>query len=88
MTRLTSIILNEYNIKIPVVNIPIIRFKPEEGKPRFEGSDKDKFDNTILLSDVKKEVKKINHPINNILFVDDEIGESISAKKSLDLIMK
>lgn len=85
MTRLVKIILDDYNIKIPILNIPIYRYKQDkEGKDQYEGTDY--FNNDILLGYVKKDIGKIK--FKTVLFVDDEIGEGKAAKAAIKLILK
>ncbi|MDD4353069.1 MAG: phosphoribosyltransferase [Candidatus Nanoarchaeia archaeon] len=87
MTRLTQIILKDLKINIPSLALPIYRYTPtkKNNKP-YEGGYKDKFDNSILLDDVKKKLRGIS--FNNVIFVDDEIGEGNTAKMTLDLLIK
>jgi len=86
ITRLTQIILQNLKIKVPSLSLPIYRYTPTEknNKP-YEGGDKDKFDNSILLDEVKKKIKM---PLNTVLFVDDEIGEGNTARMVLELLIK
>jgi hypothetical protein len=87
ITRLTQIILKDLKIKVPSLALPIYRYTPtEKNKKPYEGENKDKFDNSILLDDVKKKLKNIS--CNTVLFVDDEIGEGNTAKMVLDLLIK
>jgi hypothetical protein len=79
MTKIALITYDTLNITAPpVLNLPIYRFK-EDGNTLY--------DNSSLLTQVKDKLESLP-PINNILFVDDEIMRGLTAKECYSLILK
>lgn len=83
MVKLTEMILSEINVPIPTkLVIPYYRFVEKhmgEGES-FQG-------NSILLPEIKDQLKDIKN-IQNILFVDDEIGKGRTIKGIVELIFQ
>ncbi|EKE13894.1 MAG: hypothetical protein ACD_12C00763G0001 [uncultured bacterium] len=79
MTKIAAMTYESLNIKQPlIVNLPIYRFMEDE---------KTVNNNLLLLPQLHEKLKNVE-PINNILFIDDEIMKGITAKIYLDLIIK
>lgn len=79
MTKIAEMVYEELNIKIPpILNLPVFRF--EEDNVSLH-------DNAVLVSEVAQKLKTLPS-LNNILFIDDEIMRAVTAKESLNLILK
>lgn len=78
MTKIAEIVYEKLNIDAPaILNLPIYRFKNDSEAP---------YDNSFLLPIVENELLNAR-VINNILFVDDEIMQGITAKECFNLII-
>lgn len=83
MVKLTEMILSEMNVPIPTkLVIPYYRFVEKytgEGEP-FRG-------NSVLLPEIRDQLKDVKN-IQNILFVDDEIGKGRTVKGIVELLVQ
>lgn len=74
MGRFTELIYNYYHLEVPPrLNIPFYRFIPG-----FEENTDKLFDSRYYLDEIISKLKRID-TIENVLFVDDEIGKGITA---------
>ena len=79
MTKIAEITYRNLNMSAPLIlNLPLYRFK-DDGKALY--------DNSFLIPVVKNKFLKVQ-TINNILFVDDEIMQAITAKECFNLILQ
>lgn len=80
MARLTEMVYQRLGLKMPAkLLIPFYRFTQKD-VPGGETAN-----NIVLLADIKRQVSEINE-VQNILFVDDEIGSGSTFKGIADLL--
>jgi len=79
MTKIAEMTYKKLNIDAPLIlNLPIYKFKDDTKTP---------YDNSFLVPEVSNKLFEI-HKLNNILFVDDEIMQAITAKECFNLILQ
>ena len=79
MTKIAEMTYKKLNIDAPLIlNLPIYKFKNDTKTP---------YDNSFLVSNVSNKLFEV-YKLNDILFVDDEIMQAITAKESFNLILQ
>lgn len=82
MAKVTKLFYDEIRKSPPkIVFIPLQRFAV------FGSGDGEHFDNSVLIPDLKKQLRDLKK-LENVLFVDDEIWRAWTAKESIDLVLK
>lgn len=86
LAKATEMLYQKLDIKIPVIlTLPIVRFKFTYIK--YEGQPLDLFDNSILIPEARKQLKSLRM-LENILYVDDEIANGITAREAVRVVLK
>ena len=79
MTKIAEMTYKKLNIDAPLIlNLPIYKFKNDTKTP---------YDNSFLVSNVSNKLFEV-YKLNDILFVDDEIMQAITAKECFNLILQ
>ncbi|MBN2016360.1 phosphoribosyltransferase [Candidatus Dojkabacteria bacterium] len=82
MVEITKLIYKRLGKPFPqVLKFPIYRYYP--GSEELE---KNEFDNDHLIPELKRQLNRISR-VEEILFVDDEIGQGNTARISIELIL-
>lgn len=85
LSKVTEMVYEELGKKPPtIIYLPVIRWEPKW--LNYTGQETKRFDNSVFIPQIKKEVNSLEK-LENLLFVDDEIANGITARDEVSLIL-
>lgn len=86
LAKVAEIIYKKLDLKPPtILSLPIVRFKFTYLK--YEGQPLELFNNSVLIPEAKRQLKGLKK-LENILYIDDEIANGITAKEAIRVVLK
>jgi hypothetical protein len=86
LSKITELVYEQLDKKPPtMISLPIIRMEPKWLDDH--GQEVKKFDNSIFIPQIKDRVNSLNK-LENLAFIDDEIGKGITARAIVNLAIE
>lgn len=86
LAKVAEILYKKLDLKLPIIlPLPIVRYKFTYLK--YEGQPLELFNNSVLISEAKRQLKELKK-LEDILYIDDEIANGITAKEAIRVVVK